>query len=287
MGMKLLILTRFPTEYEPQRLAEEANKKGIKSEVVSYGKIGLSWKKGEVKVNLPRDLNLSDFDLVIPRSSSHRNRKSLVGLKTALIRSLPETVVCLNKETFSYWPVLGKIEQGVMLAQAGIPIIPSRFLPDKAEREKFLKEARFPLICKARFGSHSKKTFRVESQKEAKAVFSQIKGEFFFQPLLESRFYWRVLVLGGKSLGIMRRQTSQKFVNQGYLGKVGKKEIEKLALAAGQVFQAELSGVDILVDQRGRPLVIEVNRCPQFKIFEKKININVAGEINSYIVNRR
>jgi len=303
--MKLLILTRFSGEYEPKRLAEEAKKKGIGAEIISYEKIGLSWNQGRVEISLPGDLKLSDFDSIIPRSSAHHRKKSLVGLKTALIRSLPERVkhnsvpgkvACLNRETYSSWPVLGKIEQGVMLAQNKIPVIPSWYLPIKAKREKFLKTARFPLICKARFGSHSKKTFKVENKKEAEKIFSKYQGEFFFQPLIKSAYYWRVLVLGGKILGVMERRTNKKFLP---LLDPGSKEvpdpgsllslrakIEKLALEASAIFKAEFSGVDILID-KDRPLVIEINRSPQFRVFEKRVGVNVAGQIVDYLLGKR
>jgi glutathione synthase/RimK-type ligase-like ATP-grasp enzyme len=338
--MNLLILTRFPAEYEPKRLAEEAEKKGISSEIISYEKITLSWQKEKLEFGLPEGLKLTDFSLIIPRSSAHYRQRSLLGLKTALIRTLPEKIRCLNQETYSCWPVLGKIEQGAILVQKGVPTIPAWFFPAKAERKEFLKRAKFPLIGKARFGSHSQKTFRIENKAEAGKIFLKQKGEFFFQPLIESHFYWRVLVLGSQVLGVMERKTSRRFLkktekmkpspeasgvsfgnpitfplstrsslrgcptpHQNGAGrrllvetstyspcnrvmKVSLKELGKLALEATQVFKAELTGVDILADKDGQPLVIEVNRSPQFKIFEKRTGINVAEKIRDYLITK-
>jgi glutathione synthase/RimK-type ligase-like ATP-grasp enzyme len=280
---KLLILTCFPGEYEPQRLKEETQKAGLKAEIVSYHQLSLGQKKGKIRVDLPRGLKLTDFDLVIPRASAHHQKKPLVSLKTALIRVLPASVFCLNRETFSLWPVLGKIEQGTILAQAGISVIPSWFFPTRAERDQFLAQAKFPLIVKGRFGSHSERTFRTNSPQEVMRLAGQIKGEYFFQPLIKSAFYWRVLVLNDQVLGIMRRRTNKKFFKKGFEREVSEEKLGNLALKATRVLKAEFTGVDLLVNEKGEPLVIEVNRSPQFQIFEKRTKVNLAKELVKYL----
>jgi len=292
--MKLLILTRFPAEYEPKRLAEEALKIGLRPEIVSYGKVGLSWAKGGISVDLPSGKDFFDFDFFVFRSSSHRNRKSLVGLKTALMSSLPKDKFALNRQTFSRWPVLGKVEQGALLVRKGVFVIPSWFLPDKADREIFYRKVPFPLICKARFGSHSRKTFKLEDRLEAEKLLREEAGEFFFQPLVKSHFYWRVLVLGGKVLGAMKRETNRRFLKEAPgLETPGfepasslETQIKTLALEATRALKAEFGGVDILIDEEKNPMVIEVNRTPQFKIFEKRLEINVAREIIDYLTSK-
>ena len=98
---KLLILTRFPPEYEPQRLAEEAKKKEIKPEIVHYQKAG--------------DLNLNHFTWVIPRSAAHRHKKSLLSTKMAVIEALPKKAICLNKEGY----VCEGVGENIFLVTAG------------------------------------------------------------------------------------------------------------------------------------------------------------------------
>ena len=104
---KLLILTHFPPEYEPQRLAEAAKKKGIEPEIVNYQDVEV----GPGKVVLPRDLRLNEFDFIIPRSAAHRHKKSLLSQKIVLIKTLPppKKTICLNKITYLHWSELGKI----------------------------------------------------------------------------------------------------------------------------------------------------------------------------------
>lgn len=253
---KLLILTRFPPEYEPQRLVEEARKKGIEPKIVNYENIK------EIK----------EFDFVIPRSAAHHSKKSLLQKKIFLIKALPQKSICLNKTTYLRWPKLGKIRQNKILDGNHLPTIPT------------LEKPIFPAILKAEFGSHSRRVIRVENQKEADKAMECYQGKWIYQPLIKSPVYWRVIVLGGKSLGIMERKTSKRFLKsrEGEKPNVVKEKIEDLAIKATNVFQAEFAGVDLLAD-KDKLMIIEVNRSPQFQIFEKLTKIDVAEKVINYL----
>lgn len=266
--MKLLILTRFPLEYEPQRLAEEAKKKGIEPEIVNYQDIRIS----KDRIFLPRNLKLEDFDFFIPRSAAHHSKKSLLQQKMALIKALPPKSICLNKITFLRLPKLGKIKQTKILNESYLPTIPT------------LEKPIFPAILKAEFGSHSKRVIRVENKEQADKVMQSYSGKWIYQPLIKSPVYWRVIVLNGKSLGVMERKTSKRFLKprEGEKPNIVKEKIEDLAVKATNVFQAEFAGVDLLADKKNL-MIIEVNRSPQFQIFEKLTKVDVAEELINYL----
>jgi len=265
---KSLILTRFPPEYEPQRLAEEARGRGIESEIVNYQDVSI---KGE-EVLLPHNLRLDDFHFVIPRSAAHGHKKSLLDRKIDLIKTLSDKTVCLNKATYLRWPKLGKIRQAEVLEKHLLPIIPT------------LKKPIFPAILKAEFGSHSRRVIKVENQKQADRAMKCYQGKWIYQPLIKSPVYWRVIVLNGKSLGIMERKTSKRFLQSGEGEKqeVSRKEIGTLAIRATKVFQAEFTGVDLFAD-KGKLMIIEVNRSPQFQIFKKLTRVDVANKLINYL----
>ncbi|HUV42454.1 MAG TPA: hypothetical protein VMY36_00940 [Patescibacteria group bacterium] len=266
--MKLLILTRFPPEYEPQRLAQSAKYKGIKPEIINYQDIEFS----KSKLFLPQGLELEDFDFVIPRSAAHRHKKSFLREKMALIKALPRRTRCLNKEAYLSWPKLGKIRQAEVLKENNLPTIPT------------LDKPIFPAILKAEFGSHSKRVIRVENQPQIEQAKKSYSGNWFYQPLIKTPVYWRVIVLGNQSLGIMERKTNERFVNseEGKGPEVDQNEIESLALKATKVFKVEFAGVDLLADKK-RLMVIEVNRSPQFRVYDKLCKVNVADKIVNYL----
>ncbi len=265
---RILILTRFPPEYEPQRLAKAARKKGIEPEIVNYQDISI---EGE-KVLLPRNLKLKDFGFVIPRSAAHRHKKSLLKEKMALIKALPQKSVCLNKTTYLRLPKLGKIKQTEILNKHNLPTIPT------------LEKPIFPAILKAEFGSHSRRVIKVENQKQANKAMECYQGKWFYQPLIKSPVYWRVIVLDGKFLGVMERKTSKRFLQSGEGEKpeINRKEIKTLAIKATKVFQAEFTGVDLFTD-KNKLMIIEVNRSPQFRIFERLTKVKVAEELIDYL----
>ncbi len=269
---KLLVLTRFPGEYEPRRLAAAARERGVAARIVNYEEVGLGWGTGKTEIFLPRSEKAEDFDGVVLRSGGHHKKESLSALKTALVKVWPQSAAVLNRESFEKWPIIGKTEQGVMLAREGTAVIPSWFLASREEKEAFLKTAEYPLIIKGRFGSHSQKTFRAEKNDEARQFLAQA-GDFFIQKLVKSRFYWRVMVLGGLAAG------ENWEISEGELG--------RLALAAAAVFKAQMAGVDILATGPEKGAVIEVNRSPQFEIFERRLGIRVAEEVIGFLTERQ
>lgn len=265
---KLFILTRFPPEYEPQRLAEAAKKEGIEPEIINYQDVQVEHSR----VVLPRNLKLGGFDFVIPRSAAHHQKKSLLNRKIAIIKALSKEVRCLNKETYLRYQKFGKIKQSEVLNKHCLPTIPT------------LEKPIFPTILKAEFGSHSRRVIRVENQKQARNVMKSYAGKWIYQPLIKSPVYWRVIVLGGEPLGIMERKTSKRFLQSREGGKpeVSRKEIETLAIRVAKVFRAEFTGVDLLADKR-KLMIIEVNRSPQFQIFEKLTRVDVANRVINYL----
>ena len=49
---KLLVLTRYPAEYEPNRFKEEAKKKKIDTKILNYSRISFTWDKQGLSIFL-------------------------------------------------------------------------------------------------------------------------------------------------------------------------------------------------------------------------------------------
>lgn len=85
----------------------------------------------------------------------------------------------------------------------------------------------------------------------------------------------------------MERKTSKRFFKSGAGEKpdVSREEIENLAVRATQALKAEFTGVDLLVD-KNKLMIIEVNRSPQFQVFEKMTKVDVAKKIINYLTGK-
>ncbi len=320
---KVLILTRFRGEYEPRRLAEEVVKLGYDVDKVNYEhvRIGVS-KLGKPIVDLGTGKKLEDYDLIIPRAATKRGGESMLGVKSVILEYLEQTsnqelkepasrqggsstqnesrknIRVINGESFKFFPLMGKLEQGLLLAEAGLPVIPfvsfrgqrgwKRYLEILAKR----KGEFVPVMVKARFGSHGKNVKLAETMARLnKLVLKYSEGDVLIQPVLKVRRWYRVLVLNGKVLGMMKHRQKDKFqvmAQQEELSRVKPKftkdqmaELERLSLAAVKVLKADFAGLDVAWDEDSKQWrILEVNRTAQFKWFEKAFpEINVAASM--------
>lgn len=305
MTKKVLILTRFRGEYEPKRLAEEAEKMGYVVDKVNYEhvRIGVS-KPGKPIVDLGTGRKLEEYDLIVPRAATKRGGASMLGVKSVIleyvqqIKTPEKEIKVINGESFKLFPLMGKLEQGILLAEAGLPVIPFVSFQGKRGWKRYLeilakrKSEFVPVMVKARFGSHGKNVKLAESlEKLTKLSLKYSEGDVLIQPVLKVRRWYRVLVLNGMVLGMMPHKQKDKFQvlsQQEELSKIKPKftkeqmeELKTTALAAMRVLKADFAGLDIAWDEEAKQWrIFEVNRTAQFKWFERsKLGINVAEKI--------
>ena len=117
------------------------------------------------------------------------------------------------------------------------------------------------------------------------------------QEYIENDGDYRVLILGEKVLGVMKRTrvkhsgNDKEFRNNYSVG--GKvevadlpEEIKQLAVKAARVCGLAVAGVDVAFrdfDMK-KPVIWEVNKGPQFSGFMKATGIDVPMEIVKYLV---
>ncbi len=302
-NMKILILTRFRGEYEPRRLAEEAKGKGYEVDRVNYEHVRLGVSPlGKPVIDLMTGRKIEDYDLVIPRAASKRGGESMMGVKSVILeyidkltRNKPKVI---NGESFRLYPLMGKLEQGILLAQAEMPVVPFASFNGKKGWKRFLevvskrKQPFLPVMVKARFGSHGKNVKLAETyDKLVKLSQKYSEGDVLIQPVLTVRRWYRVLVLKGKVLGMMKHRQKDKFQTETIQIETAlikpkftveqMKELEILAIKATKILKADFAGLDVAWDETLQGWrIFEVNRTAQFKWFEKAYpDINVAREI--------
>ena len=102
---------------------------------------------------------------------------------------------------------------------------------------------------------------------------------------------YRVLVLGKKVLGVMKRSSQNKneFRNNYSVG--GKVEVADLpqavkdmAVRAAEICGLTVAGVDVMEKTPGDYVVLEVNKGPQFKGFMEATGIDVPQEIVKFLI---
>lgn len=306
---KVLILTRFRGEYEPTRLKKEAVLAGYEVDLVNYEKVTLGVDEaGNPMVDLGNGRHIDDYDLVIPRAASARGKKSMVGVKTVILEyienlnrsrikeaiveeRLANEIEVLNGDSFTLFPLMGKLEQGILLAQNNLPVIPFRsFNGKKGWREYLESIPTLPVMVKMRFGSHGKNVKLAETREKLEKLAEKYgEGTVLIQPVLKVRRWYRVIVLRGQVLGIMKHRQKTKFQDVETKERMAEVkpnftdeqlgELKKICVKACKVFEIDYAGLDVAwEEEQKRWIIFEINRTAQFKWFEKAHpEINVAA----------
>lgn len=192
-----------------------------------------------------------------------------------------------------YLPILrvkNKIRMLQILAHHGLPI-PKTVV---VKRLEFIDDAirrvgDFPVIIKTPTGSLGKGVAIVESKRSLLSALDIIWINAHNRNILIQEYVaesqgkdLRVFVVGGRVVAAMERESAEDDFrsNMGAGGK-GKRvtlsrEEAKLALQAAEVFDLEISGVDLLRTKRG-PLVMEVNSNPGLEGITQVTGVDVAG----------
>ncbi len=320
---KILILTRFRGEYEPKRLEEEALKLGCEVDRVNYEHVRLGVSSiGKPVIDLGTGKKLYEYDLIIPRAASKRGASTMLGVKSVILEYVEnrnqeihadskqsggqaknqneeqKEIKVINGESFKLFPLMGKLEQGVLLAQAGLPVIPfasfngvkgwKRYLEILSKRKKEF----VPVMVKARFGSHGKNVKLAETlEKLMKLSLKHSEGDVLIQPVITVRRWYRVLVLNGEVLGRMKHRQKDKFKTEEIIeetlnlkpkfSKEQMKDLDRICIEAMKVLKADFAGLDVAWDETSQTWrIFEVNRTAQFKWFERsKLGVNVAEKL--------
>ena len=124
----------------------------------------------------------------------------------------------------------------------------------------------------------------------------QLQHETLLQRFLPTGEDYRVIVLGSGALAAMRRRAGpgefrSNLHRAGTAERVEDAEVlarlEKLALAATAALDLDFAGVDLMLDEQGAPVILEVNPVPSLEGVERVSGIDIAGKIVDFALSRR
>ncbi len=264
--LDLLIFTQYPKTYGPTRFRGEAEKMGLSCKIKSYKYTDLN--------------DLPEAKYVIFREPTAS--KNIYEFRDKILNFYVKNCsFVLNKNSYSKWSILDKKTQSLEFKKGGIPTI-SEINPEAS---------RYPFIVKNKLGSHGSHVFKINNQNDLDIVLKNYKKEdLIFQEFQTSGFDLRVIVLGGRVLGIMKRTPREgeflsNYSQGGFVSKYegnGIPEIEAIAIKTAKRFELDYVGVDLMMGNDGEWNVLEVNRACQFKGFEQATGVNVASNVLFY-----
>jgi len=297
MTRKILVLTmsQQQSNYEVSRLEVEAGKRGVEINRALYKDLEFKLENGLTGAYIKGEkIDEENYGAVWFRVAGTKTGK-YIEARNLLIRILRnKNIFVTNGQSYLDWSRMGKISQYGVFAENEIPVVPTRIFYTKEQilNSEMMREAElgWPVIAKFERGYQGKSVRKFKSEEEVREWLKDKDekwlGTYLWQRYLPSRWDLRVIVLGGKVIGAMKRSAlgSEFRSNFSLGGKVEKWDLSeddaRLAEKVARVCKLDYCGVDIMKDsaeKSAKSYVLEVNRQCQFKGFEESTGINVAG----------
>lgn len=177
-----------------------------------------------------------------------------------------------------------------------IPVSQSKLLELRRLREAGVKipktvfgdfdKLTFPFVVKSTTGQKAKEVWLVENKRELKALQRTLDNHklYFAQELIPNSRRIRALVIGGRVIGAIIRQTKwNKDETKETLSPIPT-DIINLALKSANAVGLNICGVDILIDSKTNEMfVIEANAAPSWKLINKYCGVSAEDEIIKYL----
>ncbi|MEX2144966.1 MAG: GNAT family N-acetyltransferase [Candidatus Spechtbacterales bacterium] len=297
--MKILLLgfSKKKRSYTVKRLVAELKKKDHTVNYLSWHAIVFMFTRKGTDIKRAKGTDLKYYDFIIPKAPFSRGKVRKGMYLSHLYRHYLLIIDyinqhhkhVLNEKTAKKIPFYDKLFQYYLMNKKGLPIVPSILYTGAQTPNLVYKKFKKPYIAKNIEGFGGKQVLLIHKIKEVKKFINKFGiGKLLVQKYLPVKYDYRVLIIGSKVVGAMKRTAKEgEFRSNVSMGGGVEKadisnEMKKIALKAAAVFNAEFTGVDI-IKHKGKYYILEVNIFPGFEGFERATKINVAEKLASYI----
>jgi RimK family alpha-L-glutamate ligase len=217
-----------------------------------------------------------------------------VTMRLGVLHALRDLGVTVHNDARAIERCVDKSMTSFLLHKARVATPPTWSVESTDEARRILRaEARpgRPLVLKPLFGSQGRGLRLIERAEDLPGA-EDIGGVYYLQrfipPSPQGWRDWRVFVIGRRPVAAMIRHGTNWRTNasQGARceGVAAEGEIAALAIAATEAVDADYAGVDIIRDQAGRFLVLEVNSMPAWAALQRVTTVDLAGELAAHLL---
>lgn len=289
--MTVIILTKLDrNEYESERLVQSFAGKGIEARMCHPDDFDII-----VDRDIHRGIKYRGQNLELPKLVLVRLGAGILPFQLAVVRHFEQAgVPCING-SLPIETVKDKLRTSQILSRSGLPIPNTMMVRLPIDDGLVENNIGFPCVVKVVTGSYGEGVYLCERKRDYKKLMEFIdnignKKTMIVQEYLGERVGedLRVLVIGGKVIGAMRRTAPEGDFRANITnGGTGEnfpltEEIEYLARETARSLNLDIAGVDLLFDKRGFR-VCEANSNPGFKGFETYCGVDVADLITEYV----
>jgi ribosomal protein S6--L-glutamate ligase len=290
-------------------LRKAAKRLGVSLDLVSYNKVTFETETNKVilRPNLQSETQINkfskfkkadDYDVLFFRTTG-KHWEEVDLILNSIERD--DVVVIDPLVKFGKPDMACKAWQMLALKRAGIDVPKTVYgsLWYLFEQMR-LRTFDFPVILKGSGGDRGTRVFKADNLEQLEKLVRDLRKtetdegkRYMLQEFIPNDGDYRVLVLGEKVLGVMKRssQNKKEFRNNYSAGGSVEiadlpEEIKQLAIKSAKVCGLAVAGVDVAFRDfdMTKPVIWEVNKGPQFKGFMKATGIDVPAEIVKFLV---
>ncbi len=271
-------------------LTRAATPLGMQATRLDFERMVTHVNDGEVKL-LCGQIPLDQFRAVVVRTMPPGSLEQVVYRMNLLAFATERGVRVVNSPR-SIECAVDKLLTTVRLQQAGLPVPATAGCETLDEALDAFAKLGGDVVVKPLFGSEGRGIVRVSDPDLAwrtLATLSRLSAVLYLQQFIKHPGYdTRVLVLDGRVLGGMRRYSDHDFRTNVARDARGTRYTPtdyecELALRAAKATGATFAGIDLLEDETGQTLVIEVNAVPGWKAFAQANEMDVAQVFLSWL----
>lgn len=282
--MKIAILGAIKKK-ESYRLKEEAEKRGHKVDLVDYKQFSMKLQPKLIIEIKNKDM-AQRYDVLIPRGMTIHTEEALILSNYMAYKNK----LVIDRKLAHNQFFIGKHQKCYNFAKKNILQPKTWYFLNNKQISK-LKILTYPLIAKHKLGRKSENIYMIKNFKKAEEFFLKNNLEnYLIQEFIPTFSYIRVFVVGDEVLGAMEREKKNKIPEPGQKTNPGtkshqiplNKQLIEISLNGTKAEKNDICGVDI-IKYKNKYYLIEANRSPMFKSFEKITQINVAKKIIKFI----
>lgn len=234
-------------------------------------------------------LDIPGFDGHLPDGAFVRSVSTgtleQITLRLGVLHALRESGVRVWNDARAIERCVDKSTATFLFQKAGLPVPTTRTGEGLDAARRFFAGQNAPIVVKPLFGSQGNGVMRADTA-EAIPSPDEVGQVYYTQRYLRradaTEFVdWRIFVSSGRVLAAMSRVGSTWITNihQGAVATAAldfDEHMSELALRATLAVGADYSGVDIIRDDDGNLLVLEINSNPAWKGLQSVTDVNIA-----------
>jgi RimK family alpha-L-glutamate ligase len=289
--MTILIISKQDrNDYETKRLLDSFANKNISATVKHPDDFDLA-----ISQDVVSSIKYKSDTLELPKLVLCRIGAGILPFQLAILRQYEQIKIpCINSSN-AINTVKDKLLTGQILAANNISIPRTMMVRYPIDLGLVEKNIGFPCVIKVVTGSYGEGVYLCEKKRDYKKLMEFVDNLGAKKTLIVQEYLGhkpgedlRVLVIGGKVLGVMKRTAPDGDFRANITGGgTGENfpiddNIEYIALETAKILGLDIAGIDLLFTESGYA-VCEANSNPGFSGFEKYCEIDVADRITDYI----